>query len=564
MPSQTADRATTLALFVISLLALSIIAGCSSKGTSPRAVSELIKTIYQSDCTCLYAYTGDDDRPMLLYSAPEDWELVSFNYSLDRFVNYMVLEHYDQEEQKRQVSLVRVHPDGWTTELYGFTSCTDCEGAYGFWDLHLSPDGRYLAIDAYYYEGSGVALFDLAAQQMVSFERQFGFEYEKFVAWHPSQNAFFASARYALIEYDIDAKTADVLGSPNLRDYVSESDLLSQGYLGSRVDYIELVGTQWFEYLDWHPNGWHFAFTRGDSLYLFNMADSSVALLYGATYECQTYSYHVEWAENPDDGVDPPYFGDGDIIVVLDSSLVSSIVPLNDNISYRIAPRFPLSYFECLWGDDEYGTQYLFRGEFSAEKCHIAEMDHLFGAFVFDVSPEFWFLLTDSAFGHSITDSAVAARYREMAASYALAVETFKEYHYPPTLVDKQAKYNELVMQDSRFESATAEYLATRDSATFVDTLKSLLTDVPLVFMDTIATWLEEFQAGNRPRIAYIHQLLHNRYFNYYGRVLVDDLDQAMREKMIEPYYGELYLAARGNGEKQATAEYLSRKIYEW
>ena len=538
-------------------------AGCSGKGTGPRAVSDLIKTIYQSDCKSLYAHTGNAGSPVLLFSAPDDWLIVSFSYSMDRFVNYLILERQYADHRKHQVSLVSVNPDGFTTELYGLTSCTDCESANGFWDIHLSPNGRYLAIDVYGYESGGVALFDIAARQMVSFERQFGYEYERFVAWHPTRNAIFASSSYELVEYDIDAGTADVLASPNLRDYISESDLLDQGYLGSRVDYEGLVGTPWFEFLNWHPNGWHFAFERGDSLYLFNMADSSVTLLYGATYDCQGHYYGVEWAEHPDDVEEPPDFGNRDILVVFDSTLLDSIAPLNDSISFQVGKRRALSYLECLWGEDEYGSQYFFRSEVTAEKFHIAEMDHLFGAFAFDVSPEFWFLITDYAFGHIMTDSVVAARYRLMADSYALAVVAFKDYHYPPTLAGKQAQYNELVIQDSRFESATAEYLKTRDSAAFVDTLRLLLPDVSLLLTDTIAAWLGEFQAGNRTRIAYIHQLLHNRYFNYYGRVIVIDLERAMRENMIEPFYWELIPADEGESTHPSTQGYLTRKIYE-
>jgi hypothetical protein len=563
MPRQIPKWATKIASWTALVLTLSITAGCSGKGTEPRTLPNLIKTIYQSDCKSLRAYAGDAGSPTLLFTAPDDWLIVSFSYSMDRLMNYLILARHDTDQWERQISLVSLHPDGRTTELYGFTSCIDCEGAHGLWDMSLSPDGRYLGLDVYGYESFGVALFDIAAQQMVNFERQFGFEYENFVAWHPTRNAFFTGSSFELAEYDIDARTASVLASPNLRDYVSESDLLDQGYLGSRVDYQGLVGTPWFSFLNWHPNGWHFAFSRGDSLYLFNMADSSVALLYGATYTCQGDNYRVEWEEDADDDIEPPDFGNRDILVVLDSTLLDSIAPLNDSISYQIGKRRSLSYLECLWGEDEYGTQYFFRSEVTAEKCHIAEMDHVFGAFAFDVSPEFWFLMTDYAFGHSITDSAFAARYRLMADSYALAAEAFKEYHYPPTLAGKQAQYNELVMQDSRLESATAEYLKTRESAAFIDTLKLLWPDIPLTFVDTIATWLGEFQSGNRPKIAFVSQLLHTRYFNYYGRVIVDDLERVMRENMIEPFYPQTLRAARGKLSHPRTDGYLSRKIYE-
>lgn len=564
MPRKIPKRAGRFLSRITLVLALSIIAGCSGKGTGPHARSALIKTIYNSDCKSLHAYTGDASSPILLYSAPDDWMIVSFSYSLDRFENYLILERQYADQREHQISLVSLDPDGVTTELYGFTSCTDCESAYGLWDMNLSPNGRFLVLDVYYYESRGIALFDIAAQQLVSFERQFGYDYEQFVAWHPTRNAFFASSRYELVEYDIDTKTSGILASPNLRDYVSESDLLAQGYLGSRVDYEGLVGTPWFSFLNWHFNGWHFAFARGDSLYLFNMADSSVELLYGATYNCQGPNYRVEWEEDADDGIEPPDFGNRDILAVFDSTLLDSIAPLNDSISFKIGKRRSLSYLECLWGDDEYGTQYYFRSEVTAEKCHIAEMDHLLGVFAFEVSPAFWFLINDYAFGHSITDAGFAARYRLMADSYALAAEAFKDYRYPPQLAGKQARYNELVMHDSRFESATAAYLKARDSAAFIDTLRLLLPEASVVLTDTIAAWLGEFQSGNRSRIARIHQLLHNRYFNYYGQVIVVDLERAIRENMIEPFYWEPIPVDEGRAIHPIVQGHLTRNLYEW
>lgn len=557
-------QATRIVAWAALVLTLSVIAGCSGKGNEPRALSELIKTIYQSDCKSLYAYTGSGSEPALLYSAPGDWEIISFDYSSERFVNFMILSRYDTALQMSQTSLAQVLPDGWATELYGASSCTECEGASGLWDLHVSPDGRYLALDVYYYEGSGVALFDVSARQMVSFEHQFGYEYAQFVAWHPSRNAFFVEAGHTYLEYDIGTRTVHQLESPNIRDYISGEELLAQGYLGGRVDYMELVGMSWFKYINWHSCGWHFVYESNDSLFQFNMSDSTEVLLHVGSYSCYAnHHYGIEWAEQ-DGGIEPPDFGNRDIIAVFDSTLLDSIAPLNDSISFEVGKRQSLSFLECLWGQDEFGTQYYFRSEVTAEKCHIAEMDHLFGVFAFNLTPAFWYLITDYAFGHSLTDAGFASRYRQMAESYALATEAFRAYHYPSELAGKQTQYNELVMQDSRFESATAEYLKTRDADSFIDTLSLLAPDIPLSVLDTIATWLGEFQSGSRSKFAFAHQLLHNRYFNYYGRVIVPDLERAMRENLIEPFYWEA-IPVDGSKSGHPTSEaYLTRKIYEF
>jgi len=424
-----------------------------------------------------------------------------------------------------------------------------------FGRLHQSPNGRYLAIETHGYESSGLVVFDLTRQQFVDFDCRSRYDYTQFLLWHPTKSALYGQSGHTLIEYDIDASHCYELASPNIRDYFTEAELLSQGYVGERIDYERLLGNRWPAIISWHPDGWHFAYERNDSLYLFDMRDSTEVLIYGGNFNCSSQHFDVEWAEG-DGALRPPEFGDRDIIAPLDSTILDSISSLNDSIKYTIGRSGPVSYLECRWGTGVYFSQYLFRGSATIEKFHIAELDYLLWEFALDLTPEFWFL-TGHYTGGRLTDSAYAARYQAMVDDYWVALQMFRDFRYPPSLADKAEHYSDLVQLDCRFEAAIATYLVSRDRTAFADTVASLKPGMPSSFVDTIATWLEAFQLGDRSKIARVIQALHNRYFNYYGQVIAPDLESVLDTYAIEPFYDDVLGATIPKRKSRMTDSYF-------
>ncbi len=563
MSIQASHRRCRIPRCAPAIVLLALLVSCTDKGTGPSGSSELIKAIYVNDCKSLVAYAGHLTTADTVFSAPDDWSISSFSYSPERISNYLVLTSYDESQDDYKTSLARLEPGGETVELFGFSTCTDCEGAGTFSNIHLSPNGRYLAIDALGYEWSGLRVFDLVLQEFMEFECRGRYDYTGFLVWHPTQNRLYGQSRHALMEYDIDAMSCRELPSPNIRDYLTEAELLKQGFVGDRVSYEDLVGDRWPSIVSWNPGGWYFAYERNDSLYLFNLADSSEALLNGADFDCWGRHYEIDWAKDAGDNSAPPDFGDRDIIIALDSSMLESISPLNDSIAYEIGNSGPVSYLECRWDENVYGSEYFFRGSATAEKFHIAEMDYVLWVFAIGLTPEFWFLTGDYYSGHSMSDSAFAAKYKDSVDAYWADLQMFRDFRYPPALADRKAYYSDLVVQDYHLESALAAYLADQDASALSDTVKSLWPDIDSAFMDTITTWLEEFEFGDRFKFALVYQQLHNRHFNYYGRVIVDELESVMNLYQIEQFYDDWFGAAVRKREPRMTDGYLKRKIYE-
>jgi hypothetical protein len=349
------------------------------------------------------------------------------------------------------------------------------------------------------------------------------------------------------------------LATPNICDYLTEAELLRQGYAGERIDYERMLGYPWPGIIGWHPGGWHFAYERNDSLYLYNTGDSTQLLIYGGHFDCRSQHFDIEWDEGDED-VDPPQFCDRDIIAPFDSTILDSISPLNDSIRYIIGKSGPISYLECRWTTRVTFSRYLFRGSATVEKFHIAELDYLLWEFAIYLTPEFWFLTTNYTYWY-LTDSAYAARYQEMVEDYRGELQMFREFRYPPVLADRANRYSDLVALDYRLEAAVATYLASRDRAAFADTVKRLNSGIPSSFMDTIATWLEDFQLGDRKRIADVFMALHNRYFNYYGQVVAPDIADILSAYEIEQFNDDIVGATISKRKTRMTDSYFARKI---
>lgn len=532
------DLARRVGLWGAALVCLLLLLACGGKGTGPTRSSLLFKSVQVNNCSTLVTYAAGLATPETVYTAPAGSYIGCFCYAPDRQALYLVLSRPNAGGDQQTVSLVRRQPDGTITQLYGYTACTDCEGARTFGGLYVSPDGRYLAIDDYGYEWSDLRVFDLTQQAFLNFNCRGRDDYTVFLLWHPTKHLLYGGSGLALIEYDVDASHCQELATPNICDYLTEAELLHQGYAGERIDYEKLLGYPWPGIIGWHPGGWHFAYERNDSLYLFNVKDSTESLIYGGRFNCRPQHFGVEWDEG-DRTNPPPLFCDRDVIAPFDSTILDTVAPLNDSISYIIGKSGPISYLECQWGNRVTTSRYFFRGSATVEKFHIAELDYLLWEFALDVTPGFWFLTTYYTYWY-LTDSAYTAQYQEMVADYRGKLQMFRAIRYPPVFAGKPAAYSELVARDYRFEAAMAAYLANRDRAAFADTVALLIPGLPSPFMDTVATWLEEFQLGDRNKIASVYMQLKNRYFNYYGKVIGPDVADILNAYGIEQFNDDI------------------------
>ncbi len=520
------------------LVLLLLLISCSGKGTGPSRSSSVIRATYVNTCSTLVTYEGDSKIPRIVYSAADSWSIGSFCHSTTPVADYLVLLRTDSVQELLTTSLVRLQSDGTTVELHRLSACSDCEGYHSFGEIHLSSDGRYLAIDVRGWEWGDMAVFDLTENRFVQFDCGRGSDYTGFLMWYPAKNLLYGYSGNALIEYDVDVSHCRELPTPNIRDYVSEAELLTQGYVGERVDYKALTGNRWPPFINWHPSGWYFAYEWNDSLYLFNMRDSTAVLLYGGNFDCYAPHFGVEW-DTSGGSVPPPRFGDRDIIAPLDSSILDTVAPLNDSINYAIGRSGTTSYLECSWGSDVQYSRYIFRGSATAEKFHIAELDYLLSEFNFNLTPRFLFLTTNYE-GWYLTDYAYASRYQQMVREYWVALQMFRDFRYPDVLAGNAERYLDLFGRDYRFEAAMAAYIVNRDPRAFVDTVKVLSQGMSVPFADTIATWLEGFQSGDRSKITSVYITLHNRYLNFYGRVIARDFDDALDAHLIERFYGDM------------------------
>ncbi len=262
-----------------------LVCACSDRGSGPVSLSPLIETVYVNECGALSAYEYPSLVQTPITVAPDGWSIESFAFGEAGQPEYFVLISPNEELRVLGTSLRRRTDDGDLVELYGYSSCTGCEGYSAFDEVYLSPDGRYLAVNVNGWEWGGIRVYDLIGEHFVDFEYSHHAEYQWFLVWHPTRSGFFATSWYGLYEFDIADGTTRQLPSPNLRDYVTEAELLNQGYVGRRVDFERLVGDEYPTLVGWHPNGWHFAFERDDDLYVFHMADSTEELIYRGEYD---------------------------------------------------------------------------------------------------------------------------------------------------------------------------------------------------------------------------------------------------------------------------------------
>jgi hypothetical protein len=540
---------------ILAIAASILFASCGKSGQGPVDVSPLVEAIYVNDCQTLQAYFGEETDPEYITAAPDDWTIRSFCYAPGGRPLYLVMYGPDEDPEQFRTSLVRLEPDGSTTDLYSFATCTDCEGAGTLGDIFLSPDGRYLAINTIGYENSDVGLFDLMLEEFVHFEPDHGADYLHFLAWDPENDGFIATSLYFLYEYSITDRTWQQLPTPNVRDYLTETELLQQGYLGSRVDYQYLIGQERPTIVGWNPSGWHFAFEQSDDLYLFNIADSTTKLLQRGDFDCQhSQHYAVTWGPIPAEETEPPDFGNRDLIVAFDSTILETITPLNDNITYEVGIEGSVSYLRPSWHGTLASHDYIFRDSISEEKFHVAEMNYLFWIFATELTPSFWSVTSQYAKDPSITDEAFAAEYQFRVDQYHDALAMFRAFRYPESLIGKKSEYDELVTLDYRHETAIAAYFANRNRAALADSLHLLRPDADSARIDNLLTELDEFERGNRGKIPLIVSELKFRYFNYYATMALD-LDQLLNDLLIDYFYPYGPVAIPGDGNRPLKSE---------
>ena len=508
-------------------------AACVRRSIEPTPSSTLIENVFLNDGSSLYVHHDGADGMECIFSSTDGAAIQSFVPSPSGDIVYLVLTRRDEHTGQRESTVSRLAGNGAHTELLSSSSCIDCDGASVIGDIHLSPDERFLALDVYLYEGCAVAIWDLDRRTFVSLDGGPNVDYESFLVWHPDRDALFASAFDCLIEYDIELGTRRFLSSPNIRDYVTEAELLEQGYLGERVDYEPLIGEKRPSAVSWHPGGWHFTFERDGDLYVLNLADSTEELLHdfedGAKRAYRT-RYRILWNEGAAVPDDPPEYGDADLIVRIDSTWLGTLTPLNDSIVYDFGMKQSISYFQPSWNNRIAYPNYFFRETLSVEKIHVAEMDFFFRTYAMRLTPGFWYLLGRYK-SNRITDEELAAEYAALVEDYADDLHLFRGIKYPEVLRDRKELYQELVSRDYRFERSLAEYVSENDLVALSDSVFVLLQGQSEEEIDSVLAILSDPDSGRRERLVSFYQEMSNRFLNYYGNVIANDL-KVLKEQL--------------------------------
>lgn len=538
---------------------------CVQRSIDPNLSSSLIESVFVNEGTALYEHHDGGAAPALIFTTADGETIQSFVPAPSGNEIYLVLTRRNDETGQRESRVTLLAGDGSQAELLSHSSCIDCEGAFRFGDIHLSPDERFLALDAYLYEGSTVIIYDLERRARVDFAGGRGVDHELFLVWDPDRDALYSRAFIPLIEYDIALRTRSFLPSPNIRDYVTEKELLKQGYLGERADYESLIGVQRPQAVSWHPAGWHFTFEREGDFYLFDVADSTEELLHDfddGTGRGFGTRYRVLWNSGGARPHDPPEYGNADLIVRIDSTSLDTLTALNDSIAYEFGMRHSLSYFLPSWNHRITELEYYFRESVSVEKIRVAEMDFFFRVFVFDLTPRFWFLLTGYEY-YWLTETELAVKYSTGVEDYAGALGLLRGIRYPEILRDKKELYEELVSRDHRFERSFAEYIRDDDLAALSDSVSVLLQGEREEEIDSILAILSNPETRRAEKLVSFYKEMANRFFNYYGKVIAKDLDKLKEQlRIYEIWPGLEFLAFAPPGRDQ-TPRSSRRKAYE-
>lgn len=538
---------------------------CVQRSIDPDLSSSLIESVFVNEGTALYEHRAGGAAPAHIFTTTGGETIQSFVPSPSGNIVFLILTRMNEETGQRETRVTLLDRDGSQTELLSHSSCTDCESAFRFRDIHLSPDERFLALDASGYESSTVYVYDLQRRELVDFAGGRRGDYELFLVWDPDRDALYSRTFIPLIEYDIELRTRRDLASPNIRDHLTEEELLRQGYLGERVNYESLIGIERPRAVSWHPGGWHFTFEREGDFYLFDVADSTEELLHdfdeGAGRGFDT-RFRVLWSSGGARPHDPPEYGNADLIVRLDSTSLDTLTALNDSIAYEFGVQHSLSFFLPSWNHRITESEYYFRESVSVEKIRVAEMDFFFRVFVFDLTPRFWSLLT--GYEHYwLTETELAAKYSSGVEDYAGALRLFRGIEYPEILQDRKGPYEELVSRDLRFERSFAEYIRDSDLAALSDSVSVLLQGEREEEIDSILAILSNPETRRAEKLVSFYQRMANRFFNYYGTVIARDMDTLKEQlRIYEIWPGFEFLAFAPPGRNQSPRS-SRRKVYE-
>jgi len=432
----------------------------------------------------------------------------------------------------------------------------------------VSPLGNYLAIEGSRYEGDFFRALDCQTSELLIFDKQYT-EFVKILVWSPDGNSAYAKAHDYLVKYDMIMKQAEMLTSPNIRDYLTEAYLLEQGYVGDRIDMRALLGTDRIKFINWAPDGWSFVYQSWGEvgcLYSFDLRDMTNELILDLHSPYEWFKqFDIVWDRDLEPHADIPAFSNDDEIVSFDESILSSYLPLNDSAAYQIGRRYSISFLLPYWhgsASDRIKNLYFFRDQINEEKFHVAELDFLFWYFAFCQTPEYWFLLSRYGSCPEMTIDSLIAEFSTFNSDYYQDYLYFIGINYPDVLKHRKQEYNRLVYRDYRFQETFLHYLSNNDFNILKDSVLNIFRGEDTALIESCLDTLQYSPQEERKRQIKFYMLIHNNFSNYYGRVICPDLEQTKDNLLIEELMDDwFYKFASLYDDKYISVDYFRWKV---
>jgi len=538
----------------------------SSKSTITNLL--LNSTVIVNDGNILSKIDLKTGENSIIYSGTDNTIIYSFDYCKQTNSFYLVL-HNQYDENHLNTIVASLNTDKMFNILDQCTTCTNCEGFYTYLTISVSPSGKYIVLKGAHYEGGDLDIYNDTENEYLRFNRRPYTEYVEFLVWEPISESAFARSHDYLVKYDVTTKDIEMLSTANIRDYISEDDLLQQGYLGNRINYSELIGTDQFRYLNWVYNKSGFVYQTSEQpniLFHYSYLDSSVTKVVEEDFSDVRVgrNYLIVWNENLSSSINQVELSDDDLIVQFDESVLDTIQALNDSLYYDIQQSYSISYLRPNWNHRYYSWEnYFFKNYINAEKFHVAELDFFFWCFALELTPEFWFLLLHYRGNTEMTKDSLITTYNSYVEQYYEDYLFFKEMRYPTVLFENKERYNQLALRDYRCQKVFVDYLKDDNFEALKDSICTILNDEDINLLNSIIDTLTCDNNEMRDNYAKYHKELHNNFLNFYGKVIEKDLEAIKDDLLIERLSSDWLYKKLAKENKYITYNYYKFKIYD-
>ncbi|VAX26441.1 hypothetical protein MNBD_IGNAVI01-55 [hydrothermal vent metagenome] len=546
--------------FFLSLLLLVFIS-CSESINDPTTNKDgELRKILVRDANKLLSYSYQNKTKEIVFNR-KDKSILSFDYNKETGNIFMVLYESDIAKNKNYTSLVKLDQEGDLIEIRKDTS-KNGEGFSSYNNINVSKNEKYLALDGMLYEGGFFSVYDLEDNIFISFNGKQYTEYVEFFMWSPDGNGIYVHSHDYLVFYDLINKTITMLDSPNIRDYLTEEYLIQYGYVGKRFDYMQAVGIDNLKYVNWNTSSSKFLYINDNTLFLYDLISSKSEEILSVEKYVSFFGkyFYVIWDVPSNSQTTFPYLNNNDMIVSFDSTVLNTIPNLNDSLNYKPEKNYSISYMRPNWNNwYQSMDKYYFRKEISAEKFHIAEFDFHLWYYALEMTPTFWFLVTDFD-DFNFDSSKFVQQFSDYITEYYQDYTYFKTLNYPKGLEQNRELYEKSILIDYKFQVLFLSFFKSKDTLKFKDDVYSLLSHINKSEIDSVFALLSDTNIQENKRVIHFYATIHNNFLNYYGLIIVKDIDSLLKEQLIEFLEDDWIYKVNG----LMTREYLRNKIYSY